>query len=164
MDFAREHGIASEHLSIVRFQNDTATYEKEFLRSLTDANIDIVVLAGFLKKLPDCVVDSYENRILNVHPALLPSFGGSSMYGLRVHEAVLARGCKVSGATVHFVTHDYDAGPILMQRCCPVKEDDTPQTLQKRVQKIEHEIFPQAIGLLANDKVRISTGRAIITD
>ncbi len=115
-----------------------------------------------MKKLPDGFVKLFEHRILNVHPSLLPSFGGSGLYGLRVHEAVLARGCKVSGASVHFVTQEYDAGPIVMQQCCPVKEDDTPETLQRRVRDLEFEIFPKAIELLAQDKIIVENNRAHI--
>ena len=124
--------------------------------------IDIIVLAGYLKRLPDMLVDRFEYKIVNVHPALLPSFGGSAMYGIRVHEAVLARGCKVSGATVHFVTSEYDAGPIILQQCCPVTEGDTPETLQRRVRKIEFDIFPKAIALLAQDKLKIENNRVHI--
>ncbi len=124
--------------------------------------IDIIALAGYLKKLPDAFVDRFNNRIVNVHPALLPSFGGSAMYGMRVHEAVLERGCKVSGATVHFVTMDYDAGPIILQKCCPVQEDDSPESLQRRVRKIEFELFPKAIGLLAQDKLIVKNNRVHI--
>ncbi len=162
LEYARANGLRAEHLSAVRYGGDQDTFEREFLNALRSENIDLIVLAGYLKKLPDAVVNSFEGRILNVHPALLPSFGGSSMYGLRVHEAVLARGCKVSGATVHFVTQEYDVGPIIMQRCCPVKDDDTPQTLQKRVQTVEHEIYPKAIELVAADKVTIQNGRVFI--
>jgi phosphoribosylglycinamide formyltransferase 1 len=125
-------------------------------------HIDIIALAGYLKKLPDVFVDRFLYKIVNVHPALLPSFGGSAMYGIRVHEAVLARGCKVSGATVHFVTGDYDAGPIVLQKCCPVRENDTPESLQRRVRDIEFEIFPKAIALLAHDKLNVENNRVHI--
>jgi phosphoribosylglycinamide formyltransferase 1 len=124
--------------------------------------IDLIALAGYLKKLPDSFVEAFEYKIVNVHPALLPSFGGSAMFGIRVHEAVLARGCKVSGASVHFVTREYDAGPIILQKCCPVMEEDTPESLQRRVRELEFEIFPRAIGLLAQDKLTIAHNRVHI--
>jgi phosphoribosylglycinamide formyltransferase-1 len=148
--YARAHGIDAEHVSLVRSENDPERYEEDFLRVLAERGTELIALAGYLKKLPDGVVDAYANRILNVHPALLPSFGGPAMYGRRVHEAVLARGCKVSGATVHLVTKEYDAGPILLQKCCPVHDDDTPETLERRVRKIEFEIYPRGIEMVAN--------------
>ena len=132
------------------------------MEAMDQNKIDIIALAGYLKKLPDVLVDRFQYKIVNVHPALLPSFGGSAMYGIRVHEAVLERGCKVSGATVHFVTDDYDAGPIILQKCCPVEETDTPETLQHRVRKIEFDIFPKAITLLAQDKLQIEHNRVHI--
>ncbi len=164
LEYARKNGIAAEHVYLVRSGNDEAKYEEDFLRALQAADTDIIALAGYMKKLPDSIVHAYQNRILNVHPALLPSFGGAAMYGVRVHEAVLARGCKVSGATVHLVTSDYDAGPIIMQKCCPVREDDTAETLQRRVRIIEYEIFSKGIDLVARDKVRVIDGRATIID
>ncbi len=136
--------------------------ERDIIEEMDARSIDIIALAGYLKKLPDALVNRFQFKIVNVHPALLPSFGGSAMYGIRVHEAVLARGCKVSGATVHFVTQEYDAGPIILQKCCPVKETDTPETLQHRVRKIEFEIFPKAIELLAQDKITVENHRVHI--
>jgi phosphoribosylglycinamide formyltransferase 1 len=162
LQYARKHGIPSLHLSLKRCGNDAPQFEREMTRAMTDNGIDMIALAGYLKKLPDRFVESFEYKILNVHPALLPSFGGSGLYGLRVHEAVLARGCKVSGATVHFVTQEYDAGPIIMQKSCPVKEDDTPETLQRRVRDMEFEIFPKAIALFAQDKILVENNRAHI--
>ena len=160
--YARKHGIPALHHSLTKCENDNGRFNHELLREMTDHGIDMIALAGYLKKLPDQFVKSFEYKILNVHPALLPSFGGSAMYGLRVHEAVLARGCKVSGATVHFVIQEYDAGPIIMQQCCPVLEDDTPDSLRKRVRDIEFEIFPQAISLFAQDKLLVENSRVQI--
>jgi phosphoribosylglycinamide formyltransferase 1 len=160
--YARKHHIPSEHLSLKRCGNDTQRFEREMLRTMSDNGIDMIALAGYLKKLPDGFVESFEYKILNVHPALLPSFGGSGLYGIRVHETVLARGCKVSGATVHFVTQEYDAGPIIMQKSCPVSEDDTAETLQRHVRDVEFEIFPKAIALFAQDKILVENHRAHI--
>jgi phosphoribosylglycinamide formyltransferase 1 len=162
MEFARKHGISCEHFSLIRFGGDEHAFEEAFLNALRSRSIDLIALAGYMKQVPKVIIDAYENRILNVHPALLPLFGGPSMYGIRVHETVLTQGCKVSGASVHLVTNNYDEGPIIMQRCCEVREDDTPESLQQRVREIEYAIFPRAIDLIARDKVRVSNGRAII--
>ncbi|HZK75798.1 MAG TPA: phosphoribosylglycinamide formyltransferase, partial [Candidatus Kapabacteria bacterium] len=162
LEYAKQHGLAAQHCSVASCGGDTERFERDLMDEMDANNIEIIALAGYLKKLPDSFVDRFEYRIVNVHPALLPSFGGSAMYGIRVHEAVLARGCKVSGASVHFVTREYDAGPIILQKCCPVKEGDTPQTLQHRVRNIEFEIFPRAIGLLAQDKLIVENNRVHI--
>ncbi len=162
LHYARKNKIPAQHLSLAKCENDTARFERELIQAMTDNGIDIIALAGYLKKLPDGFIESYEYKILNVHPALLPSFGGSGMYGIRVHETVLARGCKVSGATVHFVTTEYDAGPIVMQKCCAVMEGDTPESLQRRVRDVEFEIFPKAIALLALGKIIVENNLAHI--
>jgi phosphoribosylglycinamide formyltransferase-1 len=162
LEYARMHQIPALHVSLASYRNDLTFFEQELIREVTSKEIDIIALAGYMKKLPDDFVKLFEHRILNVHPSLLPSFGGSGLYGLRVHEEVLARGCKVSGASVHFVTQEYDAGPIVLQKCCPVKEDDTPELLQRRVRDLEYEIFPKAIELLAQNKIFVENNRAHI--
>ncbi|MDE7326696.1 MAG: phosphoribosylglycinamide formyltransferase [Lachnospiraceae bacterium] len=122
---------------------------------------DLVVLAGFLVILPEELVKNYKNRMINIHPALLPSFGGKGYYGLKVHEEVLARGCKVTGATVHFVDGGCDSGPILLQKAVEVKHGDTKEVLQQRVmEEAEWKILPQAIDLIANGRVVFEDGRA----
>jgi phosphoribosylglycinamide formyltransferase-1 len=158
--FASEQSIPTRHLSIVTAE----TEEKlavEMQKALSDAEIELIVLAGYLKQLPSNIVAEFNDRILNVHPALLPSFGGKDMYGARVHEAVIASGCKISGATVHFVSEVYDAGPIIMQECCAVHDEDTPQSLAERVLAIEHRILPKAIDLVARGYVEVLGGRVI---
>lgn len=162
LEYARKHGIVWKHVSLLSSDGDMEKFQRDLMDAMDRNEIDIIALAGYLKKLPDNLIHRFENKILNVHPALLPSFGGSGLYGLRVHEAVLASGCKVSGATVHFVTGDYDTGPIVLQKCCPVKEDDTPETLQHRVREIEFEIYSKAIELLAQDKILVENNRAHI--
>jgi len=162
LEYARKHGLAFRHLSLASCGGNAEQFERNVMDEMGRHGIEIVALAGYLKKLPDSFVDRFEYKILNVHPALLPSFGGSAMYGIRVHEEVLARGCKVSGASVHFVTREYDAGPIILQKCCPVMEEDMPETLQHRVRDIEFEIFPKAIGLLAQDKLFVEHNRVHI--
>src|SRR5699024_9853237 len=121
--------------------------------------VDLVVLAGCLVVIPEIMVKAYPNRIINIHPALIPSFCGTGYYGLKVHEAVLARGVKVTGATVHFVDEGTDTGPFILQKAVEVKEDDTPEVLQRRVmEQAEWVIMPQAIDLIANDRIQVVDG------
>ena len=121
------------------------------------------MLAGFLVVIPPEVIAAYPNRIINIHPSLIPSFCGKGYYGLKVHEGVLSRGVKVTGATVHFVDEGTDTGPILLQKAVAVEEADTPETLQRRVmEQAEWKILPEAIDLIANGRVRIADGRAVV--
>jgi len=123
---------------------------------MTSKSVDLVIMAGFMVVIGDKFIRAFENRIMNVHPSLIPSFCGNGFYGLKVHEAVLAKGVKVTGATVHFVTEETDAGPIIMQKAVSVKEDDTPETLQKRVmEEAEWVILPESIKLFAKDKLKV---------
>ena len=128
---------------------------------LDDRGIDLVCLAGFLWKL--VIPAPYRDRVLNIHPSLLPAFGGQGMYGHHVHESVLAAGCKVSGCTVHFANGAYDEGPILIQRCCPVVFNDTPTTLAARVFEQECIAYPEAVGLVAAGRVNLVDGLAEIS-
>ncbi len=128
--------------------------------SIDAQGVELVVLAGWLRRLP--IAPGYEGRVLNIHPSLLPSFGGRGMYGHHVHEAVLAHGCKLSGCTVHFCDDQYDTGPILVQRSCPVLEDDTPETLAARVFEQECIAYPHAIQLIATGRVLIEARHARI--
>ena len=133
------------------------------LDKLKDLDIELVVLAGFMHILGDHLVHAYEGRMLNVHPSLIPSFCGDGFYGLRVHQAALAYGVKVTGATVHFVTSEPDAGPVVLQRAVDVHEDDTPQTLQKRVmEEAEWKLLPQAISLYCEGRLQLDGRRVII--
>ena len=132
------------------------------LSALNQQNIQLVVLAGYMKKMPPEVISAYRNRIVNIHPALLPSFGGKGMYGHYVHEAVIEQGCKVTGVTVHVVDEVYDHGPIVAQRCVPVEEGDTAEILAARVLKVEHQIYPEVLQLFAMGMVEIEERRAII--
>jgi len=137
---------------------DIDEFSKRIEAELVGANVDLVVQGGWLClwKIPN----RYENRVMNIHPALLPSFGGQGMWGHHVHEAVLKSGCKISGCTVHFCTNEYDKGPIIVQRSCPVKDDDTPETLAARVFEQECIAYPQAINLFATGKIQIQNGVA----
>jgi len=154
LNIARDNGIAAVHLSKKQFPDQQA-FDQQFLSVLERFQVNFIVLAGYLKMLSPVIVRKYKNRILNIHPALLPSFGGKGMYGIHVHEAVLDYGCKVSGVTVHLVDEQYDTGPPVLQRCVPVEDDDTPETLAQRVLKVEHQIYTEALRLFSQDRVEI---------
>ena len=130
---------------------------------LNEHGIDAIALAGFMKMIPAQLIHAFPNRILNIHPSLLPAFGGKGMYGSKVHEAVIRSGNARSGATVHFVDEHYDTGPILLQATVPVLEDDTAATLAQRVLKTEHSLYPKAIELLANGWVRFDGANVIVS-
>ncbi len=135
---------------------DTAAYSKALVSALKENDIDLVVLAGFLTIIDENVYNAYPNAIINIHPALIPSFCGKGYYGLHVHEAALKKGVKVSGATVHFVTPECDAGPIILQKAVDVFSDDTPETLQKRImENAEWKILPEAVKLFCEDKLTV---------
>ncbi len=131
-------------------------FNNALLKSLKEADPDLIVLAGFMVAVPACVIDAFRGRIINIHPALIPAFCGKGYYGLHVHEKVLSRGAKVTGATVHFVDEDLDHGPILLQKAVDVKEGDTPEVLQRRVmEEAEWILLPRAISLIAQGRVMI---------
>ena len=139
-----------------------AAYSKALADEMVAAGIDLVVLAGFLTIIDEQVYEAFPNKILNVHPALIPSFCGKGFYGLHVHEAALAKGVKVSGATVHIVTPECDAGPIVLQKAVEVKQDDTPETLQKRIMvEAEWKILPEAVSLFCQGRISVE-GRTVI--
>lgn len=163
LDLARARRIPALHLSQHQFQTEQA-YTEELLRMLENYNAELLALAGYMKKLPPKVVQKFRNRILNVHPALLPSFGGAGMYGMHVHRAVLASGATVSGATVHLVDEEYDRGPIIMQKSVPVNPGDTPELLAERVLAVEHEIYPLVLKAFAEGRVRIEGSSVHILD
>ncbi len=144
---------------------EPAAFEQALLRALQESEADLVVLAGFLVVLSPCVLQAYPNRIINVHPSLIPAFCGKGFYGLRVHEQALKRGVKLTGATVHFVDGGTDTGPIILQKAVEVKQDDTPQILQKRVmEQAEWVILPQAVNLIANDQIQLKDGRVLFRE
>ena len=131
---------------------------------LAELEIDLIVLAGFLKLVPEEIVERYQNKIINIHPALLPSFGGKGMYGIKVHKAVFESSAKVSGATVHFVDLTYDTGRIIAQRCVDISDVKSPEEIAERVLKIEHQILPFVVAKFAEDKIKIENNRVIILD
>ena len=160
---ATQNGIPSVHLSFKVFASPNE-YGSELIKVFSKYDVNFAVLAGYLKYLTPEFISNYQNKILNIHPALLPSFGGNGKFGNHVHVAVLKRGCKVSGATVHIVDEIYDHGPIILQKSVPVLDDDTEKTLAARVLKVEYEIFPKALQLFAENRVRLDGNRAIILE
>ncbi len=144
---------------------DVESYSEALIDALKSRGVELVVLAGFLTITGDNFVRAFENRIMNVHPALLPAFGGKGFYGLHVHEAVLERGCKLTGATVHFANEVCDGGPIILQKAVEVKEGDTPEALQRRVmEEAEWELLPRAISLFCEGKLEVAQGKVHIKD
>ncbi len=159
---AADNGIPSKVLPRKAFET-IADYSKALVDTLRDENIDLVVLAGFLTIIDEQVYEAYPNRIINVHPALIPSFCGKGYYGLKVHEAALEKGVKVSGATVHIVTPECDAGPIILQKAVEVKTDDTPEILQQRImEEAEWKILPEAVRLFCQGKIRVVDNKVYI--
>ena len=162
LERAKKHGIASAVLARKEYDS-IAAYSGALTDALTAAEVDLVVLAGFLTIIDEQVYNAFPNRILNVHPALIPSFCGKGYYGLHVHEAALAKGVKVSGATVHIVTPECDAGPIVLQKAVEVKDDDTPEALQKRImEEAEWKILPTAVRLFCEDRITVKDNRVYL--
>ena len=142
---------------------DIASYSKAMRDALIEEKADLIVYAGFMTILDENVCDAFENKMINVHPALIPSFCGKGFYGLHVHESALAKGVKVSGATVHFVTAECDAGPIILQKAVEVKQDDTPEALQQRImEEVEWKILPEAVKLFCEDKLTVKDNKVYI--
>lgn len=162
LERAKKHGIESVCVSPKEFET-RAEFNEKFLEAVDKMEPDLIVLAGFLVVIPPEMTERYRNRIINIHPSLIPSFCGTGYYGLKVHEAALARGVKVVGATVHFVDEGTDTGPILLQKAVEVEQGDTPEILQRRVmEQAEWKILPEAIDLIANGKVKVQDGKTVI--
>ncbi len=162
LERAKKAGIKSVCKSPREFEN-REDFNKALLQILKDADPDLIVLAGCLVVIPDIVVKAFEGRIINIHPSLIPSFCGTGYYGLKVHEKALERGVRVSGATVHFVDEGTDTGPIILQKPVMIRQDDTPEVLQKRImEQAEWKILPMAIDLIANNKVQIRGNKVFI--
>lgn len=153
LERARLHGIQAEWIKD----------EDEILKRFKEEKIDVVVLAGYLAIVGDKLIEQYKNRIINIHPSLIPSFCGPGFYGMHVHEAVFKRGVKVSGATVHFVTGEVDGGPIILQRAVDISDLETPEDIQARVLEIEHEILPEAVALYCEGRVSVENERVKIS-
>lgn len=164
LERAQKAGIPSMCVSPKDYQ-DRDAFNRALLTAIQSYEPDLIVLAGCLVVIPKIMVEAYPNKIINIHPALIPSFCGTGYYGLKVHEGVLARGVKVTGATVHFVDEGTDTGPIILQKAVEVKQGDTPKVLQQRVmEEAEWQIMPQAINLIANGKVNVQDGRVILSE
>lgn len=153
LERARLHGIQAEWIKD----------EDEILKRFEEEKIDVVILAGYLAIVGDKLIEQYKNRIINIHPSLIPSFCGPGFYGMHVHEAVFKRGVKVSGATVHFVTGEVDGGPIILQRAVDISDLETPEDIQARVLEIEHEILPEAVALYCEGRVSVENERVKIS-
>ena len=164
LERAKNHGIEALCISPKDYET-REEFNEAFLEKLNSYNADLVVLAGFLVVIPEKMVQQYRNRIINIHPSLIPAFCGTGFYGLKVHEGVLSRGVKVTGATVHFVDEGTDTGPIILQKAVEVQQGDTPEVLQRRVmEQAEWIIMPQAIDLIANGKVSVVDGQVIVKE
>lgn len=164
LERADRNGIKNICISPKNFDTREA-FNDAFLKELDSYNVDLVVLAGFLVVIPPEMIKKYRNRIINIHPSLIPSFCGTGYYGLKVHEGVLSRGVKVTGATCHFVDEGTDTGPIILQKAVEVEQDDTPEVLQRRVmEQAEWIIMPKAIDLIANGKITVEDGKVIIDE
>ncbi len=160
LERAADNGIKSAVVSKKDFDS-IESWDDAVLAAVEDSGAELIVLAGYLSLMGPKVVAKYSNRIINIHPALIPSFCGAGMYGIRPHQAAIAKGVKVSGATVHFVNENYDEGPILLQKAIDVLPNDTPETLQKRImQECEWKILPEAIRLIADGRVMIENNIA----
>ncbi|HUU54185.1 MAG TPA: phosphoribosylglycinamide formyltransferase [Armatimonadota bacterium] len=161
---ARKAGIPAEHIDRRDKQRHPTreAFDRALLQRLRAHDAQLVCLAGYLRIMTPELVDAYAGRMMNTHPALLPAFGGKDMWGHHVHEAVLEYGCKVSGCTIHFVSLETDGGPIILQRAVPVEEDDTAETLAARILPHEHNLFPRAIQLFAEGRLKIEGRRVRI--
>ncbi len=164
LERAKQHGIEALCVSPKSFSS-REEFNQKLLETIQSYQVDLVVLAGCLVVIPEIMVKAYPNKIINIHPALIPSFCGTGYYGLKVHEGVLKRGVKVTGATVHFVDEGTDTGPIILQKAVEVHQDDTPEILQRRVmEEAEWKIMPEAINLIANHKVQVIDGLVKISE
>jgi phosphoribosylglycinamide formyltransferase-1 len=161
LEIARRENIPGIHLSGKQFADENEFVGAQ-LRVLREYEVNFIVLAGYMKRLHPRVIGTFRNRIVNIHPALLPGFGGQGMYGEHVHRAVLARGERESGATVHLVDEEYDRGPVVLRRTVPVFPTDTVETLAARVLKVEHELYPEAIRLFAEGKIRLEDREVVV--
>ncbi len=164
LERAKNNGISTKIIARREYA-DVASYTKAVTDALIEAEADLVVYAGFMTILDEQIVKAFPYKMMNVHPALIPSFCGKGFYGLHVHEAALEKGVKLSGATVHFVTEVCDGGPIIMQKAVAVENGDTPETLQKRImEQAEWKILPESVSLFCQDKIEVIDGKAVIKE
>ena len=160
LERAKKHGIESHVITKKEYKDK----QSDKILSLVDGKVDLIVLAGYLSILDGEILEKFKNRIINIHPSLIPSFCGPNMYGLKVHEAAIKKGVRFSGCSVHFVNNEVDGGAIILQEAVPVYFEDTPETLQARILEKEHIILPKAVKLISENKVKVIDGRVKITD
>lgn len=160
---AKQAGIPDIHISRLKYENDE-DFDNEILSVLKKYAAEGVVLAGYLKILTPLFIATYKNKIINIHPSLIPSFCGDGFYGMRVHNAVYEKGVKITGATVHFVDHGIDSGPIIMQKAVEINQDDLPEDIQKKVLEIEHKILVRSVRFYLHDKIDIINNRVYIKE
>ena len=158
---AKNRDIRAVHLSPSHFEDET-DYLEALQEVLQTERVNFIALAGYLKKIPLALVREYKGRMLNIHPSILPAFGGAGMYGIKIHKAVLERGVRWTGVTIHFVDEDYDTGPILLQKPVPVHTNDTAESLASRVLAVEHRIYPAALQLCAEGRVTVQDRKVTI--
>lgn len=161
LEFAKCKNIPAIHISRQQHITDD-DFAFSLIKKMDEFEVNFIVLAGYMKILSPVIVRKFKNRIINIHPALLPRFGGKGMYGIHVHEAVIASGEKISGATVHIVDEEYDHGSILMQETVIVDENETTESLAAKVLKVEHKIFPEVVQLFSEGKIKIEDGKVVI--
>lgn len=159
---AKDNGIPTLHISPSHYK-DEAEYIERLIDELKFRDIDLIILAGYMKKIPLAVVKKFENKIINIHPGLLPGFGGKGMYGMNVHEAVLEYGAKISGITIHFVDGAYDHGPVILQKTLNVIDSDTPESLAERILILEHKYLWRAVEAIAQKRITIKGRRVLGT-
>lgn len=158
---AQKSGIENKVINRNQYESDLE-YEKALINLLIESEIDLIILAGYLAFIPEKVITEYRNRIINIHPSLIPSFCGKGFYGIKVHQEAIKRGVKITGATVHFVNEEMDGGPIIIQKCIDVEFSDTAEVLQQKVLKIEHEILPLAVRLFIENRLSVIGNRVKI--
>lgn len=161
INIAKEHNVPTVLINPINFEKEE-DYQDAVYNTIKEYNIDLICLAGYMKLLGGKVLDEYENRIMNIHPALIPMYYGKGMYGHHIHEAAIKRGVKVSGCTVHFVDHEYDTGPIILQTVVYVEEDDTAETLAARILPNEHKTYREAVKLFCENKIVVENRKVKI--
>lgn len=156
LELARSYGVPAQHLSR-KFFSTEEQFSEALIGMLKGYGVNFIVLAGYMKRIPSRIIAEYKNRIINIHPALLPQHGGQGMYGIHVHESVIASGDRMSGATVHLVDEEYDCGPVVLQRTVQIVPGETAQSLAAKVLALEHELFPEAIRMFAEGRVQTTS-------
>jgi phosphoribosylglycinamide formyltransferase 1 len=162
-NIARQKGIRHLHLDPSSFTSEEK-YCTHLAGILNEAETDLILLAGYLKKIPAEIIRLYRHRMMNIHPALLPAFGGKGMYGIHVHRAAIEYGVKISGVTVHFVDEEYDHGPVILQEPVPVLDSDTPESLAERILKVEHTIYSHAVKLFEEGRIKVRERKVFVTE